>query len=127
MESDNGGGLMAIIFGGGMLVFMGVVMLIAIISSWKIYTKAGKPGWTCLVPFYNAWVMMEIIGFPGFYFLGMMVPVVGMFFALYCQFRLAKVFGKDVLYTVGLIFLPFIFYPLLAFGGDEYLGPEAAN
>ena len=126
-DSDGGGGLLGLLLGGGMMVFMFVVFLFFAACGWKIYAKAGKPGWAALVPIYNQWVMMEIVGFPGIYMLAFFVPFINMLFGLFCVYRLAKVFGKDMGYTIGLILLSPIFYPLLAFGDSEYLGPEAAN
>lgn len=34
--------------------------------------------------------------------------------------RIANAFGKGAGFAVGLIFLPFIFFPILAFGDAEY-------
>lgn len=114
-------GLIAFIM--GYLAFFLVLGIIVIISRWKIFQKAGKPGWAAIVPVYNFIVELEIIGKPWWWLLLMFVPIVNIVFAIMMVNLLAKSFGKDVGFTLGLLFLPFIFYPILAFGKAEYIGP----
>lgn len=114
-------GLIAFIM--GYLAFFLVLGIIVIISRWKIFQKAGKPGWAAIVPVYNFIVELEIIGKPWWWLLLMFVPIVNVVFAIMMVNLLAKSFGKDVGFTLGLLFLPFIFYPILAFGKAEYTGP----
>lgn len=94
-----------------------------IVAGWKIFTKAGKPGWGILIPIYNLILMLEIIGKPMWWILMFIIPGVNFVFMIWATNLLSKSFGKDVGFTLGLIFLSFIFYPVLAFGSATYQGP----
>lgn len=99
------------------------IFLLMIVSMWIIFTKANKPGWACLVPIYNIIVLLEIVGKPWWWLLLMLIPLVNFIILIWVLNLLAKSFGKGVGYTLGLIFLSFIFMPILAFGGATYTGP----
>lgn len=118
----------------GIFAIMGVgiifyfVILIAIIASlWTLYAKAGKPGWASIVPIYNSIVMIEIVGKPMIWILWLLIPCTAPIFGIWLINLFVKSFGKSEGYTVGVIFLPFIFLPMLAFGNNPYLGPTAAE
>ena len=128
------------ITGGLMVVYwiLGCVIgVLGIIAMWKIFTKAGKPGWAAIVPVYNMVVLYQIVGLNPLLLLiliGAIIPFVNFlvmiaFFVLniISSIRLAKVFGKGTGFAVGLIFLPFIFQLILAFDKSEYVGVEAAK
>ncbi len=100
-----------------------LIIILMIVSLWKIYEKAGVPGWKSIIPFYNLWVLAEIVGKPGWFGLLVYIPYVGVIFAFYLCYLLAKSFGKSVLFAIGLVFLGIIFFPVLAFGDAKYLGP----
>lgn len=118
-------GLFAI-FGVGMIFYF--IILIAIIASiWTLYAKAGKPGWAAIVPIYNSIVMIEIVGKPMIWILWLLIPCTAPVFGIWLINLFVKSFGKSEGYTVGVIFLPFIFLPMLAFGNNPYLGPTAAE
>jgi len=119
-----------------MIVFIVVFLVMAIVmvvSMWKIFEKAGKPGWAAIVPVYNHMVMAEIGGKPNWFGLLPMIPYIGSIWSIWILNRLVKSFNKEVGFTLGLIFLPFIFYPMLAFGSSEYVrhpddrGQEISN
>ena len=97
-----------------------VIAVIMIIANWKIYTKAGKPGWASLVPFYNMYVMYEIAGMNGWMFLLTFIPIVNIVIQIMLYLNLAKKFGKSTGFAIGLILLNPIFLLLLAFGNAEY-------
>lgn len=117
---EDTGGLIA---GGLMLIVYLAVIILVIASQWKIYEKAGKPGWAAIIPIYNIIVLHEIIGKPAWWIIMYLIPVVNIVFGIWAINLLSKSFGKDEGYTVGMIFLPFIFYPMLAFGDAQYVGP----
>ena len=100
-----------------------IVAAIIIIANWKIYKKAGKPGWASIIPIYNTIVLLEIIGKPWWWLLLLLIPCVNIVFAIWIINLLSKSFGQSEGFTVGLLLLPFIFYPILAFGNYQYLGP----
>ena len=110
------------------LILLDIVLIVLMIASmWKVFTKAGKPGWAAIVPFYNIIVLLEIVGRPWWWLLLMFVPLLNFVIAIIVYIDLAKSFGKGVGFAIGLLLLPFIFFPILAFGDAEYLGPAAAS
>ena len=113
---------------GGLLVFIGIIWIISmiigiimIIANWKIFSKAGKPGWAVLVPIYNLYTWFDI-AYPGhgWKFLYLLIPFANIYFL--CKFYLdyAKAFGQEVGFGIGLILLNPIFTCILAFGSYEY-------
>ena len=111
----------------GTWIFMVIIILaiaiVSIIAQWKIYEKAGKPGWAVLIPFYNIIVLLEIVGKPIWWLFLFLIPGVNLIFGIWTTNLLSKSFGKDEAFTVGLILLSFIFYPILGFGDAKYQGP----
>jgi len=99
-------------------------MMIA--ALWKVFSKAGQPGWACLIPFYNAYIMLLIAGKPGWWLVLYFVPVANIVIGVLTLLGLAKAFGKGGGFVVGLIFLPIIFYPILGFGSATYTKPAPA-
>lgn len=116
-------GLFGGLCGGLIGLAFGIFMLIAM---WKIFTKAGKPGWAAIIPIYNLWVMLEVVGRPGWWLLLMLIPGVNVVIAIIVMIDLAKSFGKEGGFAVGLILLPYIFFPILGYGKAQYQGPAAA-
>jgi hypothetical protein len=99
------------------------VLVIILISFWKIFEKAGRPGWEGLVPFYNLWILATVIcRKPPIWFVIGLIPIVNILLLI----ELAKCFGKGVGYAVGLLLLGFVFFPMLAFGPDKYTPPAPA-
>ena len=110
--------------GTGVLIFLLAILVITLVAQWKIFVKAGKPGWACLVPFYSQYCLFDIAWGSGWLFLLSFVPCVGFVMAIILNIKLAQAFGKGVGFAVGLIFLPIIFLFILAFSKDEYIGPQ---
>jgi len=107
--------------GAGMVLIVELVLaILMIVCLWKIFTKAGQPGWAALIPFYNAYVMLQIAGKPGWWLILMFVPVVGLVVGILATVALAARFGKSVAFVVGMILLPIVFWPMLAFGSAQY-------
>jgi len=109
------------IIGGLFYVAIAVLM---IVSMWKVFEKAGEPGWASIVPIYQTIVMLKIVGKPWWWLLLMIfIPVIGILvWGIWMINLLSKSFGQGVGFTLGLIFLGFIFWPLLAFGDYTYQG-----
>ena len=96
-------------------------------SFWRIFNKAGEPGWKCLVPIYSAVVFHRIIGRPTWWVLLLCIPFVNLIpMTLECS-DLAKVFGKGMGFAVGIFFFGPLFLMILAFGSAEYVGPHKRN
>jgi len=119
---DSGGGIGGIIIG---LIYLAVIV-IDIIGMWKIFVKAGKPGWAALIPIYNIIVLLEIIGKPVWWIVLFLIPIVSLVIMIITFLKLAEVFGKSGGFAVGLILLAPIFIPILGFGDAKYQGPAAA-
>ena len=105
------------------LLFLLTIVVLMLVAQWKIYEKAGKPGWAALIPIYNMVVLLEIVGKPIWWIILFFVPLVNIVIAIIVVHELSKSFGKDVGFTIGLILVGVIFYPILGFGKDQYIGP----
>jgi hypothetical protein len=119
---ETGGTEAAVAAGGAgllMVVYL-AVMIFMLVAMWKVFTKAGKPGWAVIVPIYNIIVMLEIAGKPLWWILLMFIPIVNFVIAILVMAGMAKNFGKGAGFVVGLLFLPIIFYPILGFGSATY-------
>lgn len=110
--------------GFGFFLIWFAVMVLIIASMWKIFSKAGKPGWAAIIPIYNVIVLLEVAGKPVWWFLLMFIPFVNIVIAIIVSIELAKNFGKSAGYGIGLAFLGIIFYPMLAFGSAQYVGVQ---
>jgi len=97
--------------------------VLQIAALWRIFVKAGEPGWSALIPIYNAYVLLKIAGRPGWWLVLYLIPFVNFVIAIIVAHELSKSFGHGGGFTFGLLFLPLIFYPMLGFGSDRYLGP----
>lgn len=102
-----------------LLFYIGIIVVL-LASQWKIFSKAGKPGWACLIPIYSTIVLLEIIKKPVWWIFMFLIPLVNIYFLIVAMNELSKSFGKSTGFTVGLLLLPFIFYPILGFGSAEY-------
>ncbi len=106
------------------LIFHLALIALSIVSMWKIFVKAGKPGWAALIPFYDLWVELEILGRPWWFLLLILfVPIANLVVSIMLTFDFARVFGKSVGFGFGLLFLPIIFFPILAFSDAKYVSP----
>ena len=110
--------------GGLYAAFALVLGIVAIVASWKIFSKAGQAGWKSVIPLYNVYVLLKIVGRPGWWLLLFFIPVVNIVISLVVSIDLGKSFGKSTAYSVVLLWLlSLIGYCLLAFGNDQYIGP----
>src|ERR1700733_9460840 len=125
-SSASSAAAVAVIF-GALLIPILIMAVIMIISHWKIYEKAGKPGWAAIVPIYNIIVLLEIVGKPVWWIILFLIPCVNFIFLVWTVNLLSKSFGQSEGFTVGLLLLGIVFYPILAFGNYQYVGPAAAE
>jgi hypothetical protein len=102
------------------LILFLLLVLLAIVSTWVIFERAGHSGLKSLIPIYNIYILMLISGKPGWWLLLMFIPLVGAVFYLLAMLALAERFGRGALFGLGLFFLPMFFLPVLAFGGSKY-------
>ncbi|HBE84599.1 MAG TPA: signal peptidase I [Lachnoclostridium sp.] len=131
-------------FGIFLFIFLLVVCILLIVSNWKIFSKAGKPGWASLIPFYNIYIMSDIAFGNINYFIAVLLAWVVSFlggfldicilsslaglasfviYIIYCV-KLSKAFGRSGGFAVGLVLMPLIFFPILGLGSAEYVGPQ---
>ena len=112
--------------GGFMFVYFAILILM-VITMWKIFSKAGEPGWAAIIPIYNVYVLLKIAGKPGWWLLLFFIPVVSLVIAIIVLLGLSERFGKGGGFAAGLILLPIVFFPILAFGSATYqpLSPPA--
>jgi hypothetical protein len=101
-------------------------ILLMIVSLWKVFGKAGQPGWGAIIPIVNTYFLCKVAGRPGWWVILMFIPFVNFVIWIIISIDIAKNFGKGAGFGVGLAFLSFIFYPVLAFGSAQYRGPAAA-
>ena len=129
-NGDAASGIIGTFMGGfcccGMpLTFIILFLVIPIIGWWKVFVKAGKPGWAAIVPVYNVVVLTQIAGKPDWWAVLFFVPFVNLAVMVILGMGVAKCFGCSDGFGVGLGLLPGIFYPILGFGKAKYLGPQA--
>jgi len=109
------------LFFGVATLFYAVLAVLMIVSMWIIFEKAGKPGWAAIVPVYNIIIILEIVKKPIWWIILYFIPFVNIVISIIVLYNMALAFGKGGGFTLGLIFLPFIFYPILAFGKSIYV------
>ena len=119
--SEQGVGIGFVVF---LVIYLGLVVFM-IASMWKVFTKAGQPGWAILIPIYNMYIMLKIAGKPDWWLLLMFIPIVNIIVGIIAVVSLAANFGKGVGFAIGLILLPMVFYPILAFGDAKYMAAQA--
>ena len=115
----------------GMIVglLIGLVVVVFIVAAmWKVFTKAGKPGWAAIIPFYNIYVLCKIAGRPGWWLVLFIIPLVSIVISIIVALDVAKAFGKGGAFGFFLLWLlPIIGYPILGFGSAPYQGREAGQ
>ena len=126
---DDGGffGFLSGIFGLTFSCIWLFVVIAVIAGAWKIFEKADEAGWKAIIPFYNVWVLCEIVGRPGWWLILWLIPVVNFFIGLILAIDLAKSFDKSTLYGVALFFFPFVFTIILGWGESQYYGPSVGK
>ena len=100
------------------------ISVLTLVAMWKLFVKAGKAGWKCLIPFYNTYCLYDIAWGNGWLFLLMFVPCVNVVVGIMMLFKLAKAFGQGTGFGFGLLFLNTIFILILGFGSAESLVPR---
>ncbi len=103
------------------------ISVLTLVAMWKLFVKAGRAGWKCLIPFYNTYCLYDIAWGNGWLFLLMFVPCVNVVVGIMMLFKLAKAFGQGTGFGFGLLFLNTIFILILGFGSAEYVGPQVSS
>ena len=108
------------------IISLAIAVLI-IVAMWKVFTKAGQPGWASIIPIYNLYVLCKIAGRPGWWLLLILIPFVNVIVLIILCIDVSKSFGSGVGFGLGMAFLGFIFWPILGFGSAHYQGPSAGG
>ncbi len=108
---------------GVILVFYVALVIFLIAAMWKVYAKAGEPGWACIIPIYSTIVLLKIVGKPWWWLFLMLIPIVNIIFCIWVLNLLSKSFGHSEAFTIGLLLLSIVFIPILGFGDSKYQGP----
>jgi hypothetical protein len=112
--------------GGGFSSIIGLLVAVLVIAGmWKVFTKAGKPGWASIIPIYNVVVLLQIAGKPIWWIVLLFIPIVNIVIAVMVMISVAKAFGKGTGFALGLLFLSPIFIPILGFSDAQYTGAPA--
>jgi hypothetical protein len=108
-----------------MMLFILAVVVLMIAATWRVYERAGEPGWAVLVPIFNIYILCKVARMSPWWMLAVIIPIVNIIFAFATSFGVAKRFGKGAGYGLGLALLPFIFWPLLAWGDAQPVAQTA--
>jgi hypothetical protein len=124
-QDDRGviGGVFGVLGGCCAVAFL----IVAVTGFWMTFTKADEHGWASIIPFYNIWVLLRIVGRPGWWLILFFIPFVNIIVGLIVMIDLAKSFDQSTLFGVGLFILPIIFALILGFGASQYYGPAAGK
>ena len=117
-QSDDG----AATGGAGGSIFGLLIGILVIAGLWKVFTKAGKPGWAAIIPIYNLIVLLQIAGKPLWWIVLFCIPIVNFVVAIMVFINVAKAFGKGTGFAIGMLLLGPIFIPILGFGSAQYIG-----
>jgi hypothetical protein len=114
--ASGGGGM-----GGAIVGLIQLAIAVAMIAGlWKVFTKAGHPGWAAIVPIYNMIVMLQIANKPIWWIILFFIPIVNIVIAILVAIEIAKRFNQGAGFGIGMVLLPFVFYPMLGFGSATY-------
>jgi hypothetical protein len=117
--------VVAALFGSTMLMIILAIVAVAIIGMWKVFEKAGQPGWAALIPLYNAYILLKIAGRPGWWLILFFVPLANVIVAIILAIDVAKAFGQSPVFGIVFLFLlSGIGYLILGFGNARYIGPQ---
>jgi hypothetical protein len=113
--------------GGPLLLIYVVLIVVNLVGAWRVFEKAGQPGWGILVPIYNVYLMCKIAGRPGYWLILFLIPIVNIVVTFILAMDIAKAFSRSAAFGFGLWILGFIFIPILGFGPAQYAAPARVN
>jgi uncharacterized membrane protein YhaH (DUF805 family) len=113
------------LFAGPFLLFWLVLFAVVLAGFWKMFQKAGHPGWACLIPIYNVYILLKVAGRPGWWLILFLIPLVNIVVNIIVAMDIAKAFGQSAAFGFFLNFLLCgIGYVILGFGNYRYVGPQ---
>lgn len=96
------------------------ILIAALVGMWKMFEKAGQPGWGCIIPIYNLYLLTKIAEKPWWWIIMFIIPLVNIIFTIMLYYEIARHFKQGAGFTIGLFLLPCIFFPILGFGDYTY-------
>jgi hypothetical protein len=124
---NNPSGALGPLFSGAALLVWLAIFIVAIAAGWKVFEKAGQPGWAIIIPIFNIYIILKIVGRPAWWLVLYFIPVVNIVIAVIISMDMAKSFGQSAVFGIVMLFLLCgIGYLILAFGSARYIGPAAA-
>jgi Family of unknown function (DUF5684) len=109
------------------LLFFVVFYFLGVLPLWLVFNKAGQPGWHALIPIFNIYVLLKVVGRPGWWLILLLIPFVNFIVWIIVAYDLARSFGHGAGFTIGLVLLGWIFLLILGVNSSRYLGPAAAT
>jgi len=95
--------------------------VLIVVALWKLFTKAGYPGWLAIIPIVNAFVLVKVAGFSAWMGLLYFIPIVNIVFHIIVALRVGKGFGQSAVFSIFLLWLlSAIGYLILGFGSATY-------
>ena len=127
LQSGSGSANMAGLIAGAITNLMLAIALytVFVIGTWKVFTKADRPGWWSIIPIWNAIVLLQISGRSGWWVLGYLVPLLNLFVHVRWAIEMAQSFGRGTWFAIGLVFLEPLFLIILGFNDSRYAGRAA--
>jgi amino acid transporter len=107
------------------LIFFLAIWVAVIVGIYKALEKAGQPGWSIFIPIYNIIIMFKVAGRNDWW--AMFIPIYNIIVMWQFSQEVAKRFGKDSSFGIGLFFLGGIFWAILGFGDATYQGATQSN
>lgn len=109
------------------LLFSVSIIGFVLAAYWKVFEKAGQPGWSALIPIYNAYIFLKIAGKPGWWLLLYLIPGLNLIMMIITTVAFAERFGKSTGFVLLLLFFPIVAIPILGFGDAVYVSDEDLN
>jgi hypothetical protein len=117
-DSSSGAGI------GFAVVIWLVLLAIYVVAMWKLFTKMGQPGWVGIIPLLNAYGIYKLAGRDWWWVILLLIPCINIVAAWFLASDTAKLFGKELGWTIVLFIFPGIGHIILAFGDSQYVGPN---
>ncbi len=112
-------------FSGPILLFGLALIVVLVAGLWKMFEKAGQPGWAAVIPIYNVYILLKVAGRPGWWLILFFIPIVNFVINIIVAIDIAKAFGQGAAFGFFLNFLlGGIGFVILGFGNYRYLGPQ---
>ena len=118
-QGDQGAGAAGAVGVIFIIIYLAIIVVV-LAGMWKVFVKAGQPGWGILIPIYNIVCLLNVAQRPLWWIILFFIPCVNIIPLVVIPFDVAKNFGKGPGFGVGLLLLGFIFYPILGFGDARY-------